>query len=130
MLLPPPPQAGTNAITARSRSNPVDRRRAGDPNRTTEKNAKKTIASQREYEARPGEASFAVVAAAVVVTVIVDAVVAGVPAAATVEGLNVQAAPTGRPEHTSEMVPLNPVELATASEVVPADPGAVTVTDA
>jgi hypothetical protein len=26
------------------------------------------------------------------------------------------------------MVPLNPVELATASEVVPADPGAVTFT--
>ena len=66
--------------------------------------------------------------AMVVVIVIVEAVVARVPAAVTVEGLNVHLAPTGSPEHERVMLPLNPVELATASETVPADPGAVTVT--
>jgi hypothetical protein len=101
----------------------------GEPNITTEKNAKIPIASQRENGERAGETSLAVVvAAAVVVIVIVEAVVVGAPVAATVEGLNVHVAPTGRPEHESVMVPLNPVEDKTASEVVPADPGAVTVT--
>lgn len=128
MLLPPPPHAGANEITARRRSNPAERRRAGEPSITTEKNAKIPTASQRENGARAGECRIAVVA--VVVIVIVDAVVAGVPAAVTVEGENVQAAPTGRPEHETVMVPLNPVEDKTATEVVPADPGAVTVTDA
>src|SRR6202044_2238657 len=97
-LLPPPPQAGTSAIRANSTSNPIERRRAGKPTMTIEKSPKIPIASQRENEARPGEARLAVVvAAAVVVTVIVEVAVVGVPAAVTVEGENVQAAPAGRP---------------------------------
>jgi len=127
--LPPPPQAGTNAIKATSRSNPVDRRRAGEPNMIIEKNAKIPIASQRGKGACAGEESCAaVVVAAVVVIVIVDAVVAGAPAAVTVAGLNAHLAPTGSPEHERVMVPLKPVEFTTASETVPDDPGAVTFT--
>ena len=60
--------------------------------------------------------------------VMVEVVVAGVPAAVTLDGLNVQVAPTGSPEQERAMVPLNPVEFTTAREVVPADPGALTFT--
>jgi hypothetical protein len=83
-LLPPPPHAGANAITATNISERVERRRAGNPTITTEKNAKIPIASQRVKGARAGEA-FAAVVAAVVVTVIVEVVVAGEPEAVTVE---------------------------------------------
>jgi hypothetical protein len=59
----------------------------------------------------------------VVVTVITAADVFAVPFAAIVVGVNVQVVSEGRPEHARLIVPLNPVELDTLTDVVPEPPG-------
>lgn len=63
-----------------------------------------------------------------VVTVIVEAVFVAVPVALIEEGLNWQAAPAGSPEQARVMVPLNPVDEETTTEVEPEEPGAEIVT--
>jgi hypothetical protein len=83
--------------------------------------------SQGSRRGRRGERSKAV-AVAVVVTVMVEEVVARVPVALIDDGLIWQAAPAGRPEQERAMVPLNPVEEDTETEVEPDDPGAEIVT--
>ena len=65
-----------------------------------------------------------VAVAAVVVTKIETFVVLGVPFAAMVAGEKVQVASYGRPTQARLIVPLKPVELDTATDVVPEDPGA------
>jgi hypothetical protein len=80
-------------------------------------------ASQRGKGKRVGGSSVAAVVP-VVVTVIVEIVVAAVPAAVMDAGVNWQAAPTGSPKQASVMVPVNPVDEATASEIEPDEPGA------
>ena len=57
--------------------------------------------------------------AAVVVTVIVAAVVLGVPFAVIVGGVKEQVVSEGRPVQARLIVPLNPVELETLIDVVP-----------
>jgi hypothetical protein len=69
-----------------------------------------------------------VAVAAVVVTKIETVVVFGVPFAAMVAGEKVQVVSEGKPEQPILIVPLNPVELDTATDVVPEDPGAETTT--
>jgi DNA/RNA endonuclease YhcR with UshA esterase domain len=64
-----------------------------------------------------------------VLTVIVEVVVFNVPGAVIEAGLNVQAAPAGSAEQAREMVPLNPVEDETITELAPVEPGAEMVTD-
>jgi hypothetical protein len=66
----------------------------------------------------------AVAPAAVVVTVIAEEVVVSVPVAAIEDWLNRQAAPLGNPEQARVMVPVNPVEEETETEVEPDPPGA------
>lgn len=63
-------------------------------------------------------------AAAVVVTLIAEEVVVALPVAFIEEGVNKQAAPEGRPEQERAMLPLNPVEKVTVTDVDPEDPGA------
>ena len=70
----------------------------------------------------------AVVPAATVVTVIPEEVVVSVPVAAIEDWLNRQVAPVGNPEHARVMVPVNPVEEETETEVEPDEPGAETST--
>lgn len=102
--------------------NRIERGRPLLPITTTEKHMKHAMANQRVKGRRPGECSMA--AAAVVVTVIVGEVVVGVPVAVIDEGVNRQLAAVGSPEHVRVMVPLNPVEVDTETEVEPDDPGA------
>lgn len=85
--------------------------------------ARPLTASQRGKGKRVGGSSVAAVVP-VVVTVIVEIVVAAVPVAATDAGVNRHAAPTGSPKQASAMVPVNPVDDATASEIEPDEPGA------
>jgi hypothetical protein len=59
------------------------------------------------------------VVGAFVVTVIETLVVFAVPFAVIEVGENRQAASDGRPEHARLIVPLNPLEFATLSEVTP-----------
>lgn len=65
---------------------------------------------------------------AVVDTVIVGDVVVGAPVAIIDDWLNRQVAPEGNPEHERVMVPLNPVEVFTDTDVDPDCPGAGTIT--
>ena|ERR1700722_1512122 len=90
---------------------------------TIEKIAKPLRASQRGRGERVGGCSMATVVP-VVVTVIVEVVVAGVPVAVMDAGANWHAAPVGSPEQASVIEPLNPVDDATASEIEPDEPGA------
>jgi hypothetical protein len=62
--------------------------------------------------------------AAVVVTVIVELVVVSVPVLLTVGTLKLQLASEGSPEQASVIVPVNPPEETTDTEVEPEDPGA------
>jgi len=105
----------------------VERRRPGMPTATNEKSRKVPRASQPKCGACGG-CRWAAAAAAVVVTVIVDVLDWGVPAAVTEAGANVQAAPVGSPEQASLMVPLNPVDDETETELCPDAPGAETCT--
>ena len=93
------------------------------PTATNEKSRKVPRASQPKCGACGG-CRWAAAAAAVVVTVIVDVLDWGVPAAVTEAGANVQAAPVGSPEQASLMVPLNPVDDETETELCPDAPGA------
>ena len=66
----------------------------------------------------------AVAVAALVVTVIDTLVVLAVPFAMIDVGANMQAASDGSPEQAKLMLPLNPLELETLTELDPAPPGA------
>jgi hypothetical protein len=80
------------------------------------------VASQRAEGRGRRERNPAV--AAVVFMVRVAGVVAGVPLAVMVVGLNEHDAPAGSFEHEKEMLPLNPVEEERENEAVPDEPGA------
>ena len=119
---PPPPQPGAKMTSAaRSGNNRRERRRVR-PSSTKEKNVKLARAIQRAEGRRSEECDAAV--AAVVVIVTMPGVVAGVPAAAIVAGLNRHAVPAGSFEQEKEMVPLNPVEEERENGAVPEEPGA------
>ena len=90
---------------------------------TIENIARPLRASQRGKGWRVGGCSIAT-AVPVVVTVIVEVVVAAVPVAVMDAGANWHAAPAGSPKQASVMVPVNPVDVATASEIEPDEPGA------
>ena len=62
--------------------------------------------------------------AALVVTVMETVVVLAVPAAEILAGAKVHVASDGRPEQARLMLPLNPLELETLTEVDPVPPGA------
>ena len=66
----------------------------------------------------------AVAVDALVVTVIDTLVVVAVPFAVIDVGANMQAASDGSPEQARLMLPLNPLELETLTEVDPVPPGA------
>jgi len=87
-----------------------------------ERNAKLPPASRRANKEPRGARSAAV--AAVVLTVMVEEFVAMVPEAVIVDGLKVHDASLGSPEQEREMVPVNPVEFDTETELDPGDPGA------
>ena len=126
MLLPPPPQAGTNTINASNARRNRWERRPGTPMSAIEKTVQTPRASHCAEDERGRKCSISeapVVVAAVVVTVTVAGVVAGDPVAATEEGLNWQAAPVGSPEQESVMVPLNPVDEDTLNDACPELPG-------
>ena len=124
LLLPPPPQEGTTNVTAKmsSKSNPRTRCRF-PPTRTVEKRSSPTpnVHSAGKYD-RCCEPN--IVVAAFVVIVIEAAVVLAVPFAVIVAGVIVHAASEGRPEQARLIVPVNPVELETVTDVVPEPPGA------
>jgi len=102
------------------------RRRFGPPSRSPEK-TKPTPGSQWARKSCRGECSNSA-AAAVVVTVIVDGVVVSVPVAFIEEGLNTHVAPAGSPEQARVIVPVNPVEDDTFTDVDPDAPGALIAT--
>jgi hypothetical protein len=58
----------------------------------------------------------------------VEEVVVAVPVPLIDEGVNWHAAPAGRPEQARVIVPVNPLEAETATEVDPEDPGVAIVT--
>jgi len=98
------------------------------PIRTTEKNMKLARASQLARCGRLGSWSAAAAPAAVVVTLMAEEVVESVPGAVIVVWLNRQRAPVGSPEQERAMVPVNPEEEETLTEVEADCPGAETVT--
>ena len=125
MLLLPPPQPGDRRIRVTiARRNGSERRRAGALISRIEKNIKVVAASHPLPEGRIEGRRVAAVPL-VVVTVTVELVVVAVPVALIEEGLNTHAAPAGSPEQAREIVPLNPVDEETATEVDPDPPGAV-----
>src|SRR5271169_2607123 len=63
-----------------------------------------------------------IVVAALVVIVIEGLFILAVPFAVIVAGVNVHAASEGRPEQARLIVPVNPVELETVTDVVPESP--------
>jgi len=129
LLPPPPPQPGANTIKANIARRIRDLCWRGEPpTSTTEKSMKPARVGQLAGSALCGGSSMAVVPAAVVVTVIAEEVVVGVPVAVIGDWLNRQVAPLGNPEHARVMVPVNPVEEETETEVEPDEPGAETRT--
>jgi hypothetical protein len=123
---PPPPHPGPRTIKLSSvRTYSAKRLRPVPLIQTNEKSENPARPSQRSNAKRPGDFS-AAAGAAVVATEMVEEVVVRIPLALIDAGLNEHVAPAGRPEHDSEMVPLNPVEEATDIVVVPVAPGAVT----
>lgn len=87
----------------------------------------KPKASERMRQPCTGGSEEAV-AAAVVVTVMVEVFVAYLLVAWKDAGLNAHAAPAGRPEHARLIVPLNPVDQETETDALPELPGADTTT--
>lgn len=116
LLLPPPPHAGAEISIANNTINPIPRTRFRfPPIKTMEKrNPSPPIqcAKKNDCVRRCSRAL-----AAVVETVIVAVVVLAVPFAVIVDGVKLQVASEGRPEQVKLIVPLNPVELMTATEL-------------
>jgi hypothetical protein len=128
-LLPPPPQPGITRISIKSESKSKDvRLLPGTPISTIEKNIKLLNASQAVANGRIEGRSIALVPL-LVVTVTVEAVVDAIPVVLIEGELNKQAAPAGSPEQARVIVPLNPVEEETATDVEPDNPGAEIITD-
>jgi hypothetical protein len=120
----PPPQAGDR------RSNVISTRRIGKNLRrsraliiTIEKNVRAYRTNPRVNGLCNGGSSSAA-EVPVVLTLMPTVVAARTPAALTDEGVNTHAAPTGRPEQASVIVPLNPVDDDTIAVVAPDAPGA------
>jgi len=134
LLPPPPPQPGAKMINANIADANIAkryldlRRRPEVPINPTERNMKLARAVHLARWARRGGSSMAEDPGAVVVTVIAEGVVLSVPGAVIEDWLNRQPAPMGNPEQAREMVPVNPVEEETATEVEPDAPGAETAT--
>lgn len=104
------------------------RRRPEVPINPTERNMKLARASRFVRCKRRGKFGMAAVLAAVVVTAIVGDAVVGAPVAVIDDWLNRQVAPEGNPEQERVMVPVNPVEVLTDTDVEPDCPGAAIVT--
>ena len=129
MLELPPPQAGdrrSNVTSARRIGINLRRQRALIS--TSEKNIRPYKASPRGKLRCCGRLNSAAVVP-VVLTLTPTVVVARTPAPVMDDGVNWQAAPTGRPEQASVIVPLNPVDDDTIAVVAPDAPGAEIATE-